>query len=314
MRRRAVYPSDRKFAAAALADDRKSNASKTGFPNRNRKLRRFASLFGVLLSLLLAPACAWTGPGSNADDLLIQTVSGLSGTDHFTFEGTTQVSVSGLPLQEVASFEGTVTGHNRLSMTFRQDPGPDSIGAKRAPSAGQAVVFDRSRNEWIVTSAASESEANLLLLWNPLYKLEQLNKMSKRTESEQDASERRLTLLTVTPDPSDVTSAAKEQLMRQAGLLDPARKLAEMKQELGLSDQEASRMKGDLERSVQEAKRQLDEAVGSLSASAVYKIWVDRITRLPQKMQVVTDMRYTSAGQPKQETIRVDYRFSGFDK
>ncbi|MEF3309921.1 hypothetical protein PV433_13545 [Paenibacillus sp. GYB004] len=282
---------------------------------RYSRLRRRALALAVFAIIaILAEACSLTGMPSDPGELLKQTVSGLSGTDDFRFEGTTSVSVGGLPMQEGASFEGVVNGHNRLSMSFnRGSPGAGTIGAAQAGGTPRSVVFSKSQNEWVVSEANSQSDAIVLLPWSPLYKLEQLNTMAKKTESARDEQDTRLTILTVTPETADVTKAVRDQLARQADVLDIDKQLAGLRTRHGLSEAEAARMRGELEQSVLLTKRQLDEAEGSLEAGAVYRIWVDRVSRLPRKMQIETEMKYTSDGQPKTETIRVDYLFTDYN-
>ncbi|MEF3303947.1 hypothetical protein [Paenibacillus sp. GYB003] len=280
------------------------------------RLRRHAFVPALLAAgLLLAPACsALTGAQADPEALLAQTISGLSGTDDFQFEGTTGVSVGRYPMQAGASFRGSVTGHNKLTMSF--DGGPEGgsavIESMRAGQDARAqVVFNRKENGWTPTEPASEGSAALLLPWSPLYKLEQLNTMRKRVESGRD--ETGLTVLTITPDEAETTKTVKDQLARQTELLAADRQLADLRAKFGLTEREAGRMKAELEQSVEKARNRIAEAGESIRAGSVYRIWIDRTTRLPVRMQVETDMNYTADGQPKQEKNRIDYKFTSYD-
>jgi hypothetical protein len=265
--------------------------------------------------MVLTTACSLAGMQSDPDEMLKQTISGLSGTDNFRFEGTTNVSVGGSPIQSGGAFQGVVTGHNRLSMTFDRygGAGSEALGSAKEDREANQVVFSRKENEWVLAEAGSEDNANLLLPWSPLYKLEQLNTMKKRVESARDESESRLTVLTVTPDGSESTDSARKQLARQAGVLDTDKKLADLRAKYGLSEREAARMKGELDQNVQKTRRLIEEANGSLQANSVYRIWVDRVSRLPQKMQVETEMIYNADGGQKRETTLIDYKFTNYD-
>lgn len=283
---------------------------------RNRsRFRRFAfALTACGAGIVLITACSLAGMQSDPDELLKQTISGLSGTDNFRFEGTTNVSVGGLPMQTGGAFQGAVTGHNRLSMTFdRGGTGSEALGSAEGDREAEQVVFSRKENEWVLAEAGSEDSANMLLPWSPLYKLEQLNAMNKRVESARDESASRLTVLTVTPDAAETTDSVRKQLARQAGVLDTEKKLADLRTKHGLSEREAARMKGELEQNVQKTRRLIEEANGSLQANSVYRIWVDRVSRLPQKMQVETEMMYRAEGGQKRETTLIDYKFTSFD-
>ncbi|TNJ67169.1 hypothetical protein FE784_06385 [Paenibacillus hemerocallicola] len=285
-------------------------------PNkRNRgRFRRFAFAATALGAFaVLAAACSLAGMQTEPNEMLKQTISGLSGTDDFLFEGTTSVSVGGLPLQEGITFQGVVTGHNRLSMTFDRSGGGGAamLGTDRERTEAP-IVFSRKENEWVLAEADSEESANMLLPWSPLYKLEQLNTMDKQVAGVRDDAENRLTVLTVTPAATETTEAVRKQLSRQAGVLDTDKKLADLRAKHGLSEREAARMKDELDQNVQKTKRLLEEANGSLQASSVYRIWVDRVNRLPQKMQVETEMTYNADGRTKRETTRIDYRFTGY--
>lgn len=272
--------------------------------------RSFASMLAAIgAGAALAAACSFGGVQAEPDELLLQAISGLSGTDDFRFAGTTAVTVGGLPLQREISFQGTVTGHNRLTMTFdREAAGAAMFGSE----AAEPVVFSRRENEWVLAEAGSPESADLLLAWNPLHKLEQLGAMKRRVESRKDDDESRLTVLTVTPDDASTTEAARSRLAGQAAMLDTDKLLAGWREKLALSEREAARMKGELEQSVQRARQLVEEADSSLKASSVYRIWIDRVSRLPKKMQVETEMTYTSAGAPKTETTRTDYTFSDY--
>ncbi|TMV46090.1 hypothetical protein FE783_27085 [Paenibacillus mesophilus] len=283
--------------------------------NRNR-FRRFAfALIACAAGIVLITSCSLTGIQSDPDELLKQTISGLSGTDNFRFEGTTNVSVGGLPMQTGGAFQGVVTGHNRLSMAFDRygGGGSEALGSAKADREANQVVFNRKENEWVLAESGSEESANLLLPWSPLYKLEQLNAMKKRVESARDETESRLTVLTVTPDAAETTDAVRKQLARQAGVLDTDKKLADLRTKHGLSEREAARMKGELDQNVQKTRRLIDEANGSLQANSVYRIWVDRVSRLPQKMQIETEMIYNADGGQKRETTLIDYKFTSYD-
>lgn len=279
----------------------------------NNRNRRFAFAAAALGAFAVLAACSLAGMQTDPNEMLKQTISGLSGTDDFQFEGTTSVSVGSLPLQEGITFQGVVTGHNRLTMTFDRSGGDSAamLGTDRERT-GDPIVFSRKENEWVLAEAGSAESANMLLPWSPLYKLEQLNTMDKRVEGDRDAAESRLTVLTVTPAAAETTESVRKQVSRQADALDTDKKLADLRTKLGLSEREAARMKDELDQSVKKTKRMLEEANGSLQASSVYRIWVDRVNRLPQKMQVETEMTYNADGQAKRETTRIDYRFTGY--
>lgn len=279
---------------------------------RNRFRRFVLPLFVFAAGAELLAACALGGMQTNPNDLLKQTISGLSGTDDFRFEGTTNVSIGDLPVQKGASFQGVVTGHNRLSITYNHGDGagPIWLGAAEADRQMNQAVFSRKENEWVLTEAGSESGASMLLPWSPLYKLEQLNAMEKRVESARDASNSRLTVLTATPDERHTTQMIRKQLTQQAGLLNTDKKLGDLQTKHGLSERQTARLKGELEQNVQKTKQLVEQASDSLQATSVYRIWVDRINRLPQKMEVETEMTYVMDGRQKKESTRIDYTFT----
>lgn len=279
-----------------------------------RRLRRAAlALTGFGIGVLLAAGCSVADMRTDPNELLKQTVSGLSGTDNFQFEGTTRVSVGELPMMEGAAFRGAVADHNRLTMQFSRPPDAGVVGTMGQGGDTRPVVFNRKQDEWIVTESESDGEANLLLPWSPLLKLEQLNTMAKRVEGARDESDSRLTVLTVTPEPADVTKEVQSQLARQAGMLDTDKRLGELQAKLGLTGQDTVRLKAEVDQSVKRTKQLLDEARTTMQASSVFRIWVDRVSRLPQKMQVETVLEYKADGKPKREKTQVDYRFFGYD-
>ncbi|GAA3407161.1 hypothetical protein ACFFNY_00405 [Paenibacillus hodogayensis] len=278
--------------------------------NRSRFRRLLCALTSVASAALLAASCSVAG--TEPDQLLNQTISGLSGTDNFQFHGTTSVGLGDMPMQEGAAFRGAVTGHTRLTMALERGAGSGMIQtALGGESSDRQVVFSRKENGWASAEEATGA-ADMLLPWSPLYKLEQLNTMDKQVERGRD--ETKLTVLTVTPDAAEATAGLKEELSRQSEALDTDKKLAELRTKLGLSERQAERLRSELDVSVKRARKLLDEANGSLQAGSVYRIWVDRVSRLPQKMQVETEMTYSADGQPKREKSVIDYEFSSYDQ
>ncbi|RKN86672.1 hypothetical protein [Paenibacillus ginsengarvi] len=286
--------------------------------NRNRnRFRRFAfAAAAVFLCAALLAACSQEGINANPDDLLKQTISGLSGTDDFQFEGTTRIAVGSLPMQAGSSFKGSVAGHNRLVMSFDGDAGGggtaviESIRARQS-GGSETVVFDRKEKLWTLQDHDSEGSAAMLLPWSPLYKLEQLNTMDKKVESGRDST--RMTVLTVTPDAAAITNTIKAELSRQAEGVSTDKQLADLRAKFGLTDREAERMRSELDQTVRKTKSSIEEAGSSMQASSVYRIWVDRTSRLPRRMQVETEMNYRSGGQPKQEKTHIDYTFTSYE-
>lgn len=269
---------------------------------------------GVTICIALA-GCSMAGPQASADELLKQAVSGLSGTDDFQFSGKASVAVGELPLQEGAAFQGVVQGHNRLSMSFVPGSSPGSLEARQSTNKKNPVVFSRKQTGWVLADSGTKptGDAVLLMNWSPLYKLEQLNSMKKQVEGSRDETEGRLTIVTAIPEQADATEAVKREWARQAEQLDTDVKLADLKSRVGLTDAQAERLRAELDASITSAKRRLNEAASKLEAESTYRIWVDRVSRLPQKMQIVTVMRYMSDGEMKKETNRIDYSFSGFN-
>jgi hypothetical protein len=266
----------------------------------------------------LVSACSLGTMRSDPDELLQQAISGLSGTDDFRFTGTTNVSVGDYPMQKGTTFVGTVTGHNRLAMKVADDTaaGAGHLASAGVGTAGQEAVYSKRNDRWVAadseTGAARAS--GMLLPWSPLYKLEQLNETEKTVQSAKDGANSRLTVLTVVPDARSATEQERQLLAAQAEQLDTNKQLGELQHQLGLSERQAALLRSELEQNVQKAKRLVDQANDSIQAASVYRIWIDRISRLPQKMEVETKLEYVLDGQPKQETTRIDYTFTDFQK
>lgn len=290
------------------------------FSTHKNGLHRFCSSGGRagLLSSLCLSLCLAGGCGlrpTDPDRLFDNAVSGLSGKDNFAFVGQTQHSLNGLPPQRGISFRGTVTGHNQLMMeAVPSDQGTGSANlqplyAVKRRKGNDTVQLNRTQEEWIVSESPQAGEAEQLIRWNPLSHLERLNVMNKQVATEQGARVQGMTVLAVHPDSAEVSAMLQDDLTTQLQTLDPDRKLKELQQKLQLSDKQTAAMRGEIENSLAEARKKVEEMKGSLKAESTYRLGIDRRSNLPKTMQVVTVMHYMSEGKPKDETTEVTYTF-----
>jgi hypothetical protein len=277
---------------------------------------RAGLLLGLCLSLSLAGGCGLrpTDPAKLFDNA----VSGLSAKDSFVFDGQTQLSLNGLPPQQGIAFKGTVTGHNQLSMQvvpIDQGAGTAKVqpmnAGKTRTGNDVTVQLSRTKDKWIVSESPPAGEAEQLIRWNPLSHLERLNVMNKQVATEKGAAVQGMSVLTIHPDSTEVSAMLQADLTSQLQSLDTDRKLKELQQKLQLSDKQTAAMRGEVEKSLADARKKIEEMKGSLKAESTYRLGVDRKSNLPKTMQVVTDMHYISDGKPKDESTDVKYTFGG---
>lgn len=276
-----------------------------------RPAGRMRPAIAVLGIAFFVVACSLTdGSGGSAAKMLQQTISGLSGQDDFRFEGTMGAAVGQKPLQTAFGFSGSVHGHNRLSMQMSSGvtPANEQKGA-------ETLSFVRKNGEWTHDSANAVGAAELgdmLLMTSPIYMLEQLNRMDKTVQGEQDPNDRKLLTLTAIPSVEAATETAKSYMLRPTGALDTEIKLATLRQRAGLSARDADKLRETLDREVAQMRRRVEEAGSTLRAESVYRIVMDRNTRLPREMRIDTDMTYTENGTEKHEHLQFDYTFTEY--
>ena len=280
------------------------------YGSRRGTAKRWFAIWISFACCYALSGCAW-GTAQEPEDLLRQAVSGLAGTDDFQFRGTASLAIGENEPQESAVFEGKVTGHNELVMTF----GKSRNGSANAQSAenGKQAILSRRNGQWVVLeTAASPLEAELMLQWNPLSKLESLNAMAKQVSGEPDGNDSKKTVVTVLPDDSDLTELYRTRLAEQMAALDADRKLAELRERHNLSSQEAEEMRPELERNLEAVRKRLEEAANSLQAREEYRIGIDRASKLPLDMEIITQLSYSEGGVPKKEETHFRYEFTGY--
>ncbi|MDF2669144.1 MAG: hypothetical protein K0R67_1450 [Paenibacillus sp.] len=286
---------------------------------RQPSLRLWLSLC-IGSTLVLCSGCGLQS--TDPDKLFDHAVAALSGKDNFTFAGSTQYALNGMPPQQGLDFKGTITGHNQLMMQVvtggEREAVPlnakNSPGVNRRSEQGNAadvtVQLNRSEDEWIVTeNPAPGQSTEQLVRWNPVAHLERLNRMHKQITATRNAETPGMTLLSVVPEPSEISEVLRTELDEQVKLLEPARKLQELQQTWKLSDQQTAAMRGEVETSLAAARARIEEMRSSLSADATYTIGVDRQSNLPKTMQVQTVIHYNVDGTSKEETTEVSYTF-----
>lgn len=274
-----------------------------------RQAGRMRPAIAVLGIAFFVVACSLTdGSGGSAAQMLKQTISGLSGQDDFRFEGTMGAAVGQKPLQTAFTFSGSVQSHNRLSIQMASGLNPAN-----EKKGGEAVSFVRKNGEWTYDSANAPVIAaelgDMLLMTSPIYMLEQLNRIDKAVQGEQAPNDRKLLTLTAIPSVEAATEMAKSYMLRPVSALDTEQKLATLRQKVGLSARVADELRETLDREVTQLRRRVDEAGSTLRAESVYRIVMDRATRLPREMRIDTDMTYMENGTEKHEQLRFDYTF-----
>jgi hypothetical protein len=279
------------------------------YGSRHGTAKRWFAIWISFACCYALSGCAW-GTAQGPEDLLRQAVSGLAGTDDFQFKGTASLAIGENEPQESAVFEGKVTGHNELVMTF----GKSRNGSANAQSAenGKQAILSRRNGQWVVLESESSLEAELMLHWNPLSKLESLNAMAKQVSSEPDGKDGKRTIVTVLPDDSDLTELYRTRLAEQMAALDADRKLAELRERHNLSSQEAENMRPELERNLEAVRKRLEEAANSLQAREEYRIGIDRASKLPLDMEIRSQLSYSEGGMPKKEKAHIRYEFTGY--
>lgn len=250
--------------------------------------------------------------------VLEHALSGLSGKDNFAFQGKTEVKSAGHPVQEALKFDGFVVNHNQMYIKTRRSFALHAGGqGKSAESenwkAGNSTIYIKNNNNWIRSNkgTAADNFPEMLRMWNPMVRIEQINKLKKRVAIDRKLSDSKHTVLNIRMNSAAMKSMMRTELTRQ---LSVDKLMKQVRQGNDLSGQEAASMRAELERNMMKAKAELEEMLSTLSLDARYLMWVDNTTSLPQRMVVESTMKYVSGGVDRQEAIRAEYDFKDYDK
>lgn len=278
----------------------------------------------LLLALLSVSLFGVSGCGSMTDKLpadrfLALSISGLAGVDQYTFTGQSGVLLPvGVTIGSL-NYKGEVTGHSNMLVQMTGN-GDDSGGrggvGLQSTSSKWRLQSRRGADRWLpdggrdgirpleVKDAAGGAQTGAGpsgSLWaglNPLEKLERVRDAAKSVAYGEDASVRsgqRLIIIELQP------SAAREEWTNRM----------EQQWSALMENNLQSESSAQVEM-IKQAKQQLDDMLGTLSAETRYEVTADKRSMLPLRVVEHSTLKFKSNGQTREESYTGEVTFGGY--
>lgn len=268
--------------------------------NRSRGWARLLCVMVAIVSVMTMEGCQKKGQTA-PEEYLNRAISGLSGTDYFTFQGQTAIrgDVSGI-YEHSAAFEGELKNHQLLTLTARP------VKTAAGEQGGSRAVVKYERGQW---KAAAEGYGSID--WteplNPLLQLEEIGKSDKTVTEELGAS-RGTRMLRIKLSSEAARQMTEKTLKAQMERL--RHRITDRKDSLYAPD---PAVRSRLLAVWKQENGRLETMLKDSEASAVYHLTVSKKTGLPQKLTLERVVEYNSpAGKMRSETLLSEVRFEGF--
>ncbi|HEY2493976.1 MAG TPA: hypothetical protein VGI33_13855 [Paenibacillus sp.] len=270
----------------------------------NMKLKRILSwMFTVAIGCLLT-SCNLLSNGRSPDELFQLTLSGLTGSDTFTFKGETALRRNEQDkFQQHFAYEGKVKNHDELviqSIIPIQSSRAATDQQKSAQSQNQMTSLRLTDGQWIQTSNTDISMNQVLVRLNPLGQLEGINKLKKGIREEGTAA-RGTKILRIELDPKDARTWLDNQLSDEMNHLRNGAISAQV------SD---SKLQKELDQIWSAGKEQMKTMLEQADVGTVYHLTIDRSRNLPLRLTSESKIAYKDLeGNEQHETMVSDVTF-----
>ncbi|MGF7048485.1 hypothetical protein J2T13_002993 [Paenibacillus sp. DS2015] len=263
-------------------------------------------LFVIGISCLLT-SCNLLPNGRTPDELFQLTLSGLTGSDNFTFTGESALRRNEqVKFQEHFAFEGQVKNHDELTMHSILPIQSTRVAAEQQKSSktqNQSTDLRLSNGRWVQTSNTDIGENQVLARLNPLDQLEGIKKLKKAIKEEGGAA-RGTKVLRIELDPEDARTWLDTQLSDEMNHL---RNEATSDQ---LNDSSKSKLQKELDQIWREGKEQMKVMLEQAEVGTVYHLTMDRTSNLPLRLTSESKIAYKDVeGNKQTETLISDVTF-----
>ncbi len=271
-------------------------------------------LFLLMTLVVLTVGCT-VSPQTNEEN--INTVQStilekMANQKHYTFQGKTSVTLSEKMMEDVVQFNGFI--HNKdnmyMDLSIASIEGMPEEKMQFIQYPDKMMVKYSKGEEWEQIGTQDQTLFYELKNWNPEFFLTMIAKNSIHTErlDKKESSEGLLIQLN--------QKSMKELIVNQlrnvlnGGLSEEEMK--EMKENLGLTDEEITQMREELDKQLQATEEQIDEMVNTMDVEASFTVYYDPANMLIQQIVQHINTNYQLQGEEFQEMMIVDIQFSNY--
>ncbi|GFR37574.1 hypothetical protein PRECH8_08700 [Insulibacter thermoxylanivorax] len=254
----------------------------------------------VIAAVLCISGCTGIG-AEDPYELLSQAVSEIYGQDDFTFEVSTAVNSKHSPGSRRKVFSGYVSGHNEIYLE-PVDSGTGSSAAYSSMSDG-LLHYKKENREWKLTGETRET-GKLLPLYtlNPLIHAELLNRSKKIVSFEEAKGQTGKAVLSADVEDEDLLERVRAHIRSEH-----ERIIKEAEARIRGSEHEA--LRAELKRYAEQAGRQLEQMLSTLTIDTDYRITVETRQRRMEELVYTAELEYEVNGKRQAETVETVYRF-----
>ncbi|WP_125654089.1 hypothetical protein [Paenibacillus baekrokdamisoli] len=224
--------------------------------------------------IVLETGCASPVNHKSPEELLSLTVAGLSGIDHYSFSGKTDITLGDRVKLNSASFHGTVREHGQVKVKSNEQSNSAAIGSplkllkQVQETAHKTELLKDQSGQWTSVLSITSNEKSSTRIWANNLRSE-FAEIAKR-----------------------VPTASKGHAMKARSLQSQAALEQEWKTELLHSQAEFDRM------------------VSTLHVQTTYKLTLDRRHLTPLRLKELSILHYKTAdGEQQKETKTTDMTF-----
>ncbi|AJS57836.1 hypothetical protein [Paenibacillus sp. IHBB 10380] len=272
----------------------------------NMKLKSILNWMFTIVICCLLTSCNLLSNGRSPDELFQLTLSGLTGSDAFTFKGETALRRNEQDkFQQHFAYEGKVKNHDELviqSIIPIQSSRAATDQQRSAQSQNQMTSLRLTDGQWIQTSNTDTDIGmnQVLIRLNPLGQLEGINKLKKGIR-EEEAAARGTKVLRIELDPKDARTWLDDQLS------DEMNRLRDEAISAQVSD---SKLQKELDQIWGEGKEQMKTMFEQADVGTVYHLTIDRTRNLPLRLTSESKIAYKDVeGNEQRETMVSDVTF-----
>lgn len=274
-------------------------------------IKYFKVLF-LLFFLFISGCNADDEAGSNINQIL----DAMSEQTEYGFSGSTSVTMSEIEYQDVVQFNGLINKKDNLylDLTIASIEGMPEEKMEFATIGDKMFVKYSYDEKW---SEVAEDEFGIYLElnnWNPEKMLQVIKDSKVSAEPVDDQNGGREGIL-VKVDSATIKKDIENQLnmqLQDSTLTEEEKN--ELKESMGLTDEEIVEYEQELQQQLAESKVQIEEIIRTMEVESVYELYYDSNNLLLNEIRQKTITSYQLMGENVEEVTVVDMKFNDYGK
>jgi len=278
------------------------------------KLKRNQLLLPFIIMIIFA-GCTATPQAETDHSAQIQSdiLEKMADQKHYSFQGTTSITLSEKEMEDLVQFNGFINNKDNMYMdlSIASIEGMPEEKMQFVQLPNKMMVRYAEEDDWEEIDKQQQTLFSELKNWNPEYFLSMMQSNSVHTEEIKENDNHGLFIQLN-------QEAVREQIADQVrstlngGLTEED--IQEMKENLGLTNEEIAEMQGELEEQLQATEDQIEEMLRTMQVEAHYTVFYDPSTLLIKQIEQNIRTNYQMEGEEIKETMMIHMQFSDYGK